>query len=99
MGIFVGLAETKLDHTTRKVTEICVPDQWRAYQAYIATISRIYYLDPPNAYLQLNTKQPPIRVKPFGDYFFDDWDVLDAISETPESMSDFSARATAGESC
>ncbi len=97
VGIFVGLAETKLDHTARKVTEICVPDQWRAYQAYISKISRIYYLDPPNAYLQLNTKQPPIIVKPFGDYFFDDWDVLDATSETPESTNDSSVRVTVEE--
>jgi hypothetical protein len=72
-GIFVGLAESKLDHRTNVVTEICVPDQWRAYQQFVSRISAIYYLDPPAAYLNLNDKEPPMIVKPFGDFFFDGW--------------------------
>lgn len=72
-GIFVGLAESKLDHRTNVVTEICVPDQWRAYQQFVSHISAIYYLDAPTAYLNLNRKVPPMIVKPFGDFFFDDW--------------------------
>jgi len=73
IGIFAGLAESKLDHRTNDVTEICVPDQWRAYQHFVSRISAIYYLDPPTAYLNLNHKEPPMIVKPFGDFFFDDW--------------------------
>lgn len=72
IGILIGLAETKLDHKTFSVIEICVPDQWRTYQQYLAQLSRIYYLDPPAAYLKLNQKSPFITVKSFGDYFFED---------------------------
>jgi hypothetical protein len=71
IGMFIGLAETKLDHRTLEVVEICVPDQWRAYQEYISKISRIYYLDPPATYLKLGDQPPYIVVKPFGDFFFD----------------------------
>jgi hypothetical protein len=73
IGLFVGLAESKLDHRNDVVTEICVPDQWRAYQQFVSRINTIYYLDPPTAYLNLNAKEPLITVKPFGDFFFDGW--------------------------
>lgn len=69
LGMFIGLGETKLDHKRYAVVEICVPDQWRLYQAHIATIHRIYYLDPPHAYMQLNQAKPPLSVQPFGAYF------------------------------
>ncbi len=71
IGLFFGLAETKLDKRKLEVIEICVPEQWRAYQQYIATLSGVYYLDPPDAYLRLNEKQPSIRVRPFGAFFSD----------------------------
>jgi hypothetical protein len=73
IGIFIGLAETKLNHRTFNVVEICVPDQWRAYQQYIAKISGVYYLDPPYVYLKLKDKTPNIVVKHFGEFFFDAW--------------------------
>ena len=73
IGIYFGLSESKLSHKTDIVTEICVPNQWRAYQQYISHIESIYYLDPPAAYLNLNGKEPSIIVKPFGDFFFDGW--------------------------
>ncbi len=71
IGIFIGLAETKLDHRKYEVVEICVPNQWRIYQKYISKIWRIYYLDPPDAYIQLNNKSPKIIVKQFGEFFFE----------------------------
>ncbi len=71
-GILIGLAETKLDHKALSVIEICVPDQWRIYQQYIAQLSRIYYLDPPAVYMELNNKPPFIVVKSFGDFFYED---------------------------
>ncbi len=71
IGMFFGLAETKLDQRTLEVVEITVPSQWRAYQAYVAQIQRIYYLDPPSAYLALSTATPPLHVKMFGDFFFE----------------------------
>lgn len=72
LGYFFGMAETKLDHTKLEVVEICVPDQWRAYQYYISHITGIYYLDPPNVYLELKHKVGGVVVKPFGDFFLED---------------------------
>lgn len=71
-AIFFGLAETKKNSDTSEVVEICVPDQWRAYQYYISTVSDFYYLDPPLKYLELNEKEPKLKVKNFG-HFFVDW--------------------------
>lgn len=68
-GLFVGLAETKLNHRNLEVVEICVPDQWRAYQAYIAEIKGLYYLDPPQAYLALNDVSDKFNVQSFGAVF------------------------------
>lgn len=48
-AILVIHSETKLDLQTRQVVEICVPDQWLAYQTFLAKMDRIYYLDIPNA--------------------------------------------------
>lgn len=75
MGTPVLLAETKLDKRKREVVEICLPEQWRLYQLYISKLKRIYYLDMPNAYAELNNNFPPLIVKPFSDFFFE-WDEL-----------------------
>lgn len=71
LGILSCLSETKLNHQTNVVTEICLPDQWRVYQLFIAQLKRIYYLDTPCKYERLNNIFPPIHVKPFGDFFFE----------------------------
>lgn len=71
IGILVCLAETKLDKRRQEVVEICLPDQWRAYQSFIAQMKRVYYLDPPAKYLQLNATFPRIPVKPLGEFFFE----------------------------
>ena len=69
MGTPVLLAETKTDSAKREVVEICLPEQWRLYQLYIAKLRRIYYLDLPSAHGKLSDVFPPISVKPFGDFF------------------------------
>lgn len=71
LGLLSCLSETKLDHRTKVVTEICLPEQWRIYQLFIAQLKRIYYLDIPAKYEELNTIFPPIHVKPFGEFFFE----------------------------
>lgn len=72
-GRFIGtpviLAETKTDRQTRDVVEICLPEQWRIYQMHIAQLRRVYYPDPPEAYIRLNEVFPPVHVRPFGDFF------------------------------
>jgi hypothetical protein len=70
-GIPVILAETKLDSRSLEVIEICVPDQWRIYQMFIAQLKRIYYLDIPNIYRSLNENYPKIYVKQFGEFFYE----------------------------
>lgn len=68
-GILVCLSETKTEKESRKVIEICLPDQWRMYQNYIAPMTRVYYLDLPEPYLKLSSGQPRLAVKPFGDFY------------------------------
>ncbi|MBN2603579.1 MAG: hypothetical protein JXA91_05570, partial [Candidatus Thermoplasmatota archaeon] len=69
-GLFFGLAETKLDHETRKVIEICVPNQWRIYQQYVSKIDAFYYLDPPQRLLEVPSF-PGLNVNEYGKCFFD----------------------------
>ncbi|WP_172200913.1 hypothetical protein [Saccharibacillus qingshengii] len=69
MGMLTCLSETKVDKTKREVTEICLPKQWRIYQMFIAQLQRVYYLDPPTPYLELNNIFPPINVRSFGEFF------------------------------
>jgi hypothetical protein len=75
MGTPVLLTETKVDKRKKEVVEICLPSQWRLYQLYIAKLTRIYYLDLPNAYKNLNNQFPPIAVRDFSDFFFE-WNEL-----------------------
>ena len=72
MGTPVLLAETKTNKSNREVVEICLPDQWRVYQLYIAQLKRIYYLDVPAAYAKLNEEFPLLMVRPFA-HFFSEW--------------------------
>lgn len=69
LGILVCLTETKMDRNTLQVIEICLPGQWRVYQMFIAQMTRIYYLDVPKIYADLNSVFPKIHVAPFGDFF------------------------------
>lgn len=67
-GVLVVLGETnKVKNTS--VTEVCLPNQWTAYQMYIAQLFRIYYLDIPAKYVALKDRYPFIQVKPFGAFF------------------------------
>lgn len=66
-GILVVSAETKRDSKTGEVIEICVPRQLQMFQARVAEISRIYYLDPPQVYLDLANEFPRVEVKTFGE--------------------------------
>ena len=69
IGLLTCLAETKLAHKTKEVTEICLPDQWRLYQLFISQLKRVYYLDMPEKYSELNNFFPKIHVKQFGEFF------------------------------
>lgn len=69
-GILVAVAETNKQENT-SVVEVCLPNQWIAYQMYIAQMHRIYYLDTPEKYLNLKDTYPFIQVKQFGDFFFE----------------------------
>ena len=75
LGTPVLLTETKTDKKKTDVVEICLPEQWRVYQLYIAKLKRVYYLDLPEAYIRLNLEFPPLNVRPFADFFYE-WDEL-----------------------
>lgn len=68
-GVLVCLAETKLNHTSKEVVEICVPKQWRLYYRFIAIIHRFYYFDVPAKYAALAGGDPPMAVMPFAKFF------------------------------
>lgn len=69
-GIMVLFSETKLDSRSLEVVEICVPDQWLAYQSLLARMDRIYYFDIPGRYQTLTTQYPDvIAIKHFGEFF------------------------------
>jgi len=68
-GILVCVAETNKQVQANSVIEVCVPEQWRLYQGYIAQLHRVYYLDPPAAYLSLGAGSPQIPVKHFSEFF------------------------------
>lgn len=74
VGTFLGflncIGETKLDHSKREVIEICLPDQWNIYQRFIARLSKVYYLDLPRRYKELEF------VKPFGDFFHENTELF-----------------------
>jgi hypothetical protein len=66
-GVLVVASETKRNSRTGEVIEICVPRQLQMFQARVTEISRIYYLDPPRAYLELSNAFPRVDVRPFGE--------------------------------
>ena len=68
-GILVVAAETKRDSRTGEVIEICVPRQLQMFQARVAELSRVYYLDPPSEYLALAEARPRVEVRSLGDAF------------------------------
>ena len=69
-GIMVLFSETKLDSRTHEVVEICVPDQWLAYQIHLAQMERIYYFDMPIRYRELTDAFPSvIQIRPFQELF------------------------------
>lgn len=67
-GVLVVMAETNKEEDFA-VKEVCLPDQWMAYQMYIAQLFRVYYLDLPETYTSLKDRYPFIQVKPFGEFF------------------------------
>jgi hypothetical protein len=69
-GIMVLFSETKLNSKNLEVVEICVPDQWLAYQKYLSKMYRIYYFDLPQRYQSLTEEFPEdIQIKPFTEFF------------------------------
>lgn len=69
-GVLVCFSETKLDSRSLEVVEICVPDQWLAYQSLLARLDRVYYFDVPYAYQVLTDRYPEVIViKPFQAFF------------------------------
>lgn len=76
-GIMVLFSETKLDSRSLQVVEICVPEQWLAYQSLLAKMDRIYYFDIPARYQTLTTTYPDtIAIKPFAEFFTEREEVL-----------------------
>jgi len=67
-GVLVVITETNLVKGG-KVTEVCLPDQWKVYQMFISQLKRIYYLDLPIKYAKLSETYPFLQVKSFAEFF------------------------------
>jgi hypothetical protein len=78
-GFLTVFSETKLDLQTREVIEICVPDQWLAYQTHLSVMDRIYYFDVPQRYIELAEQFPIIHLKQFGQFFVEKEEVLQPL--------------------
>jgi hypothetical protein len=76
-GIMVCLTETNKQKNV-SVAEVCLPNQWRAYQMYIAKLSRVYYLDVPVKYAALRENYPHIQVWPLSHFFQEADNLFDA---------------------
>lgn len=50
-SIFIGMSETKRDNSLTKVDEICVPGTIKLFNEHLASLTGMYYLDPPARYL------------------------------------------------
>lgn len=59
-GLMILFSETKLDSRNLEVVEICVPDQWLAYQTYLAKMDNIFYFDLPDRYARMAAAYPAI---------------------------------------
>jgi len=78
LGVLVVATETKRNSKTGNVIEICVPGQFQMFQSRVTKMSRIYYLDPPAAYLALSSSHPQVDVRPFGEALADIRQLLSA---------------------
>jgi len=72
VGRFLGFpiihGETKLSKQSREVVEICLPNQWRLYQLFIAQMWGVAYYDLPGKYDELNSTFPIMKICPIGEY-------------------------------
>ena len=81
-GVMVCFSETKLNLKSLEVVEICVPDQWLAFQTLIATLDRIYYFDAPLVYQRLARNYPNvITIREFQEFFVEKDALLRSWSE------------------
>lgn len=67
-GVLVCLTETN-KRRNKSVVEVCLPNQWAAYQMYVAKLERVYYLDLPMKYAALRESYPFIEVWPFSRFY------------------------------
>lgn len=65
-SLFIGMSETKRDNDNLKVDEICVPGTIKLFSEHMASLSGMYYLDPPSRYLAEDLTAV-VSVKTVGD--------------------------------
>jgi hypothetical protein len=70
-GVLAVLSETNINRAKMNVVDVCVPNQWKLYQRYIARIHRIYYLDVPARTENLHLEEPYVQVKHLAEFFFE----------------------------
>jgi hypothetical protein len=79
VSLLVCMSETQRDKA-RTANEICVPGTIRLYQRHLAVLGGVFYLDPPNRYLESDVGDV-LRVSTLG-YLFTDH--LASLVATPQ---------------
>jgi hypothetical protein len=77
LGALVVGSETNKRKISGDVVEICVPGQLQMFQSRLTRMTRVYYLDPPQPYLDLATAHPRVDVRSFGGALTDLRELLD----------------------
>ena len=67
-SVLMCVSETQADHTNEVVNDICVPGTIRLFQNHLSELSAIYYLDPPERYMQADL-QSIIKVSTYNELF------------------------------
>ena len=81
LGMPIILSEASIDAKTGKVTEICLPWEWRLYQMHLASLRCVCYFDAPQNYLKLNRVFPPVRLVTIGELLQDGGKMDELLAE------------------
>lgn len=74
-SVLLCVSETQRDSKTEYVKDICVPGTIRLFQAHLAKLNAIYYLDPPARYMKKDITDL-LKVSDYGQFFREDLAVL-----------------------
>jgi len=81
LGMPIILSGASIDAKTGKVTEICLPWEWRLYQMHLASLWCVCHFAAPQKYLKLNRVFPPVRLVTIGELLQDGGKMDELLAE------------------